>query len=298
MEFGEILSVILGSSLITSVITNMFFRWKTNKKIVVNNIIKERKEWRGVVYKIADKINMATTKEELQIQINLLKLNLNAYGYNNHTEHIKDGYLWNIISIFEKDNCINSQKLNIYKRAFIAMVSLLLKYDWEKSKMDIYGNQLFNSIAIANICCGILAFMGTLFKHTGSVTGDFDIYRLSCFIIFIVLVDICAYFSIGKVVQFVFYNFKFCFFQISMILATIFWVFTTIDAISLTGFTIKLVGEEYDVAVKFLTLGMIVSGLILIMYLLKLYLHRKNYKEAIEQVESSFGEEIGVSAKK
>ena len=38
MEFGEILSVILGSSLITSVITNMFFRWKTNKKIVVNFI--------------------------------------------------------------------------------------------------------------------------------------------------------------------------------------------------------------------------------------------------------------------
>ena len=69
-----------------------------------------------------------------------------------------DSHIWEIISRLEKPN--NKKEYNYDKNLMVELLSLLLKFDWERSKQEIKGNKA--SIK-KNILFSVLIFFFTFF---------------------------------------------------------------------------------------------------------------------------------------
>ena len=76
----EILTAILSSTLISSILAAVFSILSNRKKEYIENITKERKEWREKLRKIAKEITKCTDITQLQLAIEKLKVRINPYG--------------------------------------------------------------------------------------------------------------------------------------------------------------------------------------------------------------------------
>lgn len=128
-------------ALITGIISIFTLFLKTNRESKLSRITDERTKWREGIRTIAEKISVGENshkqEETLSILLTELKVRINPYGrYKN--SYLKDSHIWNCISNIE--NCIekdkDADKVNVEKKKLINYLSLLLKYDWERSKKE------------------------------------------------------------------------------------------------------------------------------------------------------------------
>lgn len=131
----DLIVTILSSSAISSlivVISNIFLNQKKNS---IEYITGERKVWRQEIREIAEEIEKAD-ENNINIPLTKLKVRINAYDYFEQNQQDSGDYvLWNLISICEKK--YNPDTLRILKKNVIMLISLMLKYDWERSKKEI-----------------------------------------------------------------------------------------------------------------------------------------------------------------
>lgn len=131
----DLIVTILSSSAISSlivVISNIFLNQKKNS---IEYITGERKVWRQEIREIAEEIEKAD-ENNINIPLTKLKVRINAYDYFEQNQQDSGDYvLWNLISICEKK--YNTDTLRILKKNVIMLISLMLKYDWERSKKEI-----------------------------------------------------------------------------------------------------------------------------------------------------------------
>jgi len=146
MSNTEVIALILSSSVLSAIISNLFSIFSNRRKDRVENITKERKVWRDELRKISSKISKCQNDNDLKQAIDKLKVRINPHGLVIKSDS-KDCYIWEQIDKFETHVFkTNSTESNIgieqYKNIFIGFISCLLKDDWERSKREIKSNTL------------------------------------------------------------------------------------------------------------------------------------------------------------
>lgn len=134
---------LLSSSLLVGII--QFFQWNKNKEI--DNITNERSKWREDMRQIVNKLRCFKFEWELNEALAKLKVRINPMGmftevdieHLNRKERIdcfmRDYYIWHIIRLLESEEDIS--KLKSMADKLIEAISLLVKYDWNRSKGEV-----------------------------------------------------------------------------------------------------------------------------------------------------------------
>lgn len=143
------------AAIVTAIGSLLGVIFKINRESKLNRITDERKKWRNEMRKIVtqlsvmdiDNLNRPDKKRLCEITT-MLKLRINPYGYK-RKNYMKDSHLWESISILEDEK----KRTNGEKNKLIQYISLLLKYDWERSKTE----SSFNWIAIVGYCIYIVS---------------------------------------------------------------------------------------------------------------------------------------------
>ncbi|MGL4605846.1 MAG: hypothetical protein ACRCU3_00050 [Eubacteriaceae bacterium] len=146
---------ILASTLLVALVTGIFSVYAMLRGHRLRYITEEREKWRESIRKIADELgqldyNIITELEIKQILVRL-KTRINAYGkeLSDRSEkgayYLKDGHIWEQISKIESIMLEKKENKEIKKEIdhLITFLSLLLKYDWERSKREVEGNKYF-----------------------------------------------------------------------------------------------------------------------------------------------------------
>lgn len=157
------LKIILTSTVISSIISTFFSFLQNRKNANLQHITNERKEWRKEIRDIAEEIN-SKNMDDINNTIAKLKVRLNPYGYWGD-DYTSDSHIWKVI--FELENP-QSAEFEINKLLLIDYLSLLLKDDWERSKLEIKGDR-FNSFKIA-----LYFLMSLLFSYNYFYTWNMN----------------------------------------------------------------------------------------------------------------------------
>lgn len=148
------LEAILASSLIATIIT-VFFQYITNKKSdTLKYITNERSQWRKELRSIAEEIQNANQQDIKSILVKL-RMRINAYGISNPHDYGRDGHLWLVIMTMGEED--NIEEFELSKELLITFISLLLKQDWERTKLEVKGNIIDAFLAVSYI--GIIGYL-------------------------------------------------------------------------------------------------------------------------------------------
>lgn len=139
---------ILPSTIIAAVVTGIIELVKMNNSNKATYIISQREEWREKIRDIADDIYKADQKN-IGVSLTKLKTRINSYGtvkekiYSdkeraNREYYLKDGHIYEVIKKLE-DKKTNSD-FKKQKSKLIDYLTLLLKFDWERAKIESSTN--------------------------------------------------------------------------------------------------------------------------------------------------------------
>lgn len=135
----DLILTILTSSVISSLIVVLCNVFLNQKKNTLEYITNERSLWRKEVREIAEEIGKAD-KDKLNVSLTKLKVRINIYDkFIPNKIDTGDSRLWKLIEICEKNS--DPELFKILKEKLIMMLSLMLKYDWEKSKKEVTVNR-------------------------------------------------------------------------------------------------------------------------------------------------------------
>lgn len=154
---GELL---LGSSVIAAVITAIFSFIINQKNGKLEYITAERKAWRESMRSIVEEMQGASYKKTLKC-IAKLKVRINAYGNNYSQNYMDDTHIWKLIKKIEGLNSGDEVELIESQKRMTEYISLLLKYDWERSKKEVRGNTV-KSLSVGFFAFTIIYFIETL----------------------------------------------------------------------------------------------------------------------------------------
>lgn len=166
MEAKDILTVILSSTVFTTAITVLFNYLSKKRQDSIENITKERKEWRGELRKIAKAISKATDLEHLKTSLSDLIVRINAYCVAKNSL-FSDTYFWDIINDLysEEAKSLSDEQIDGYKIVLINHISCILKFDWERSKAEIKGSTQSRIVYFALFICYVFSVI-----HLGYIT--------------------------------------------------------------------------------------------------------------------------------
>lgn len=162
MEIKELIAIVLSSTVLTTIITAVLNLITNKRKESIENITKERKEWRDQLRSIATEIQECENLYDLSVPISKLKVRINAYGIINNSI-LKDSHLWDkmydLEQTYNKTQINETKQLKYFKNYFINQISCLLKFDWERSKTEITGNRyiifVITSLVVSFFLCTI-----------------------------------------------------------------------------------------------------------------------------------------------
>lgn len=192
---GEVISgisVLLGSAVVSTIITTIFNQYNNRKSNALKYITEERKAWRESIRLIGEKIQECEFegKGEKDIEKYLveLELNINSYGRGSTRSVKDDAYIWNEIDEIRE---VDSEDCFIrHKELLIYYISLMIKEDWDRSKNEVVGlSQMFVEVlTIMFINLGLTCFYLFIGKSTldiwVAVSARVIIYTAAIYIIF------------------------------------------------------------------------------------------------------------------
>lgn len=185
MEVKDIITIVFSSTLLTTVITVIFNLLTIKRKDSIENITKERKEWREQLRIISKEIAETKNISELHIAISELKVRINAYGVaKNFIFH--DSHLWEQISKIEMKSTLTDDELKKAKIYFVNQISCLLKYDWERSKAEIKGN-IQTKVVIVSLIVAFLLYSTRWFYFYSSGREKISNYFSYC-VLYVIIV--------------------------------------------------------------------------------------------------------------
>lgn len=166
----NLIITILTSSVISSliaVISNILLNQKNNS---LEYITSERTAWRQEIREIAEEIEKAD-ESNINIPLTKLKVRINAYDYfEQNQQDLGDYDLWKFINMLEE---ASSERYKLIKNNLIMLISLMLKYDWERSKKEVKINKtslLMHFCAIIQIIVYLLLSLIFNFRFIESVS--------------------------------------------------------------------------------------------------------------------------------
>lgn len=162
---NDLITVILSSTLITTVLSFFFNTVANRRSASIENITKERKNWRDEMREIAKDIQSSKDTRQLSIALSALKVRINAYGIARDSIFC-DSHIWKRLYFFEQEKTHTSEELEEAKRMFVNMISCLLKYDWERAKAEIKGNAQTRILGMTLIFSFALHSIKYLYPYT------------------------------------------------------------------------------------------------------------------------------------
>lgn len=166
----ELVSVILSSAVLVAII--QFFQG--NKGNQLQYITEERTEWRKSIKEIIQEISTSSLKN-VEKSLVKLKSNLNGYGYHyakhypvvEQLDYMKDEHIWlEIEKIEQAVKAKDKETFVFHKERLIIGLIMLLKFDWERSKKEVYGESGI-PIAAALFLFGVMAIFIAKFGFSG-----------------------------------------------------------------------------------------------------------------------------------
>lgn len=157
MNFIEI---ILSSAVVVAAIGLI----KQNKINRLQYVTQERSKWRNEIKAIAEEL-VDKNKDEIYKPLTKLKVQLNGYGANvgNRSKEsldvFKDEHIWQIIYKLEGD--CDADEFKSLKNDLILYLSLLLKFDWERSKEEVKTNNMI----VVSIAFWVLSIVIIIFAQ-------------------------------------------------------------------------------------------------------------------------------------
>lgn len=133
MDIRVVLEISAVAALISTAVSYLTFRRSSS----LTYVTQERKEWREAIRRIAEELEGCTYKKRKQVLVQL-KTRINAYGWDT-TNKIEDANIWRQIQVLE--TC-RKEEYEEQKQRMILYLSALLKYDWERSKKEVYGEPM------------------------------------------------------------------------------------------------------------------------------------------------------------
>lgn len=174
--------IILGSTVIAAICSGIVSILIATKSNSLQYITSDRKEWREEIRNIAKNLHGAKYKKSLLI-LTELKVRINAFGkYPNDKDYIEDSHIWEMIDEIEAGE--NTFLFESQKKILVNYLSLLLKYDWERSKEEVRGNS--NRI-IAYIFFVMSSMSMAIPCYLGLKDGKINMIDSIFFIVFILL---------------------------------------------------------------------------------------------------------------
>lgn len=270
MNIKTIMASCVIAALITGILSFISALMKSNKEGKLSRITDERKMWRDEIRQIAQEISIIDvndldnpkSKNRFSELLTKLKVRINSRGFDKENI-LQDSHIWkSIINLEEKDTCT---KLEIDK--LIHYLSALLKYDWERSKMEISVNisQIvgYGIYAVSN---GILVYQSYKnFKNTKIQD-----------VIFLLLLFLLMFFS----PEILLFTYKICNFKWDWANLVIPYVFALIVYIGMI-FSINKIKDGTEVFV----LPIILQLISLIFIIISQYRNHKNDSDYIKEVE-------------
>lgn len=163
MEVGHIITLLSGAGL-GAVLSAILVFINTSKKNKLDFITKERSEWRKEIKSVIVDLLSGDSQHSA---ISRLETQLNPYGRyiekNNYEFYMNDGHIWKLLDNFDYSST-NVNTLTKY-------LEILLKYDWERSKEEIYTNYEDAFLKLINF----LLFLFTIYSF---LTFSYSNYNL------------------------------------------------------------------------------------------------------------------------
>jgi len=159
MNIPEIVPVIISTSVVVALISAVFTKLSVDKSLKINNVTKERKEWRdrlrSLVVETATSFQNGNVQKLQEIEVELIvRLNPNDICDMEILESLKK-----LSMSLTEENLIE----------FSDRVSCLLKNDWERVKKESGINISSQTLAIATIFAtiflAIISYDTVIFKY-------------------------------------------------------------------------------------------------------------------------------------
>ncbi|MFW1410741.1 hypothetical protein ACEWAY_22675 [Vibrio parahaemolyticus] len=125
----ELIGAILGSSVVSALITQLFLKWKSDKQVTIENVTQERKEWRirirELLIEFTDAFNEQDVKLAKKVESELI-VRLNP----------EDPDDMDILNMFPE---LYKEWSDESRLEFSDKLAYLLKHDWERVKVEVSG---------------------------------------------------------------------------------------------------------------------------------------------------------------
>ena len=137
------LNNLLTPTLLVAVVSGILAFIQFQKSNSLKYITAERQQWRTEIRDIIVELEVsADDKTNIRPALSFLKGRINAYGLNHSKSYRKDYHIWQTIKQLEKPK--NDEFFKFDKQLLINFLALLLKNDWERSKIEIDGKRQSN----------------------------------------------------------------------------------------------------------------------------------------------------------
>lgn len=189
------LLTLVGSGGIVAVFSSLMAYFTARKKDTLQYITGERKEWREKMRELAASLHGASYSETLEILTNL-KVRINAYGMHTKLASIfDDSHIWKLIEELESKEW-KRKELKKKQKQLIDYISLLLKYDWERSKNEVKGN-IYNVVSVILFVTTSIWFAISLFVYnTVAILKPLELFEIAA--VFILVFVLCHYIVISQ----------------------------------------------------------------------------------------------------
>lgn len=181
------IGTLLGSTVIATFFSGLVSFIVSRRQENLQYITAERKEWREKIREIACRLDGASYKETLKI-LTELKVRINAFGNREVSrKYVDDAHIWELINDLENQK--PDQKTLIFKqKQLIEYISLLLKYDWERSKNEVKGN-VYDAMSLIIFLMTAIYFTVSIFISNENVNiTKFQLVSMVGAYIFIIII--------------------------------------------------------------------------------------------------------------
>lgn len=183
------IKTLFGSTVIAAFLSGSIALAVSRRQETLQYITAERKEWREKIREIAYKLNGATYGNTINI-LTELKVRINAFGNEISFKYSDDAHIWELIKELEAGKCYG-ENLNRKQKQLIEYLSLLLKFDWERSKKEVRENIYEIASRMIFICSGIYFAVSIIICNKNNSISNFDLLSMvGMFVILIVLLSI------------------------------------------------------------------------------------------------------------
>lgn len=168
--------VLLGSVVVAAIISGIVAIYKSDKANKLEYITKERSEWREEIRKCSEKLGRASYQTTRKI-CDKLKVRINAFGKSVSNKYSRDAHIWKLIAEIESENFIMDD-LSKFQTALQQYLTLLLKWDWEKSKKEVSGDKKRFLEYVLWILSALLYAWGLFYELQGTLPKKTDLGEL------------------------------------------------------------------------------------------------------------------------